>query len=353
MDHISSTLDELNLDQVTQEINGLFDYQTLSLKDVVINVIAGEGTDTINQLVLYVKSSLLSELGDFKTIFATILLLGVLSAVFSEFGKLFENRQISDLSYYLIYLMMIMILLQITEQGIAITTQTLEAISDFSKILIPTYCLSIGLASGTATSIAFYEVALVIIYAIEKLLLVLIIPIIYAYVFLAVMNGIGRDGRLDGVIKVMNKGICMLLKLVLTLISCFGVLQAMITPVIDSVKTNSIQKLVAMIPGIGAYLNTATEVVYGSAVLVKNAIGIAGIIMLMVLCATPLIKLALITISLKLAGAVAGIVADQRMNRSIEQVAEGSGMLLRTAATAVALFVITIAVIAVTTNRGF
>ncbi len=352
-DFASSSLDELHLDQVTEQMNGLFEYQTPSLHDIVINALQGNNADTVNQVILYVKASLFSEMGDFKTIFSSILILGLLSAVFTEFGKLFENRQIADLSYYMIYLMMVILLLQVMEQGIFVATQTLESISDFSKILIPTYCLSVGLASGETTAITFYEVSLLIIFVIEKLLLILVIPFVYAYAFLAAMNGIGPDGRMDGMIRLLGKGVGMMLKLILTLISCFGIIQAMITPVIDSVKSNSLQKLVAAIPGIGGYINTATEVVYGSAVLVKNAVGIGGIILLVILCAAPIVKLAVITVSLKLAGAITGIAADHRMNRCIEQVAEGSGMLLRTAVTAMALFIITIAVVAVTTNRGF
>ncbi len=350
---VEGNLEELRLDEVAERLRGLFQEETPTLSEVIINALSGKNADTAGQLLDYVKSVLFSEFGDFKTIFVSVLLLGLLSALFSELGRLFENHQIADLSYYLIYLMMVMILLQVTEIGLEITTQILGDISDFSKILIPTYCLSVGLAGGSTTAVIFYELALIIIFVIEKLLVVLIVPMIYAYVFLAVMNGIGADGRMDGILTFLKKGIQTILKLTLTVISCFGVLQAMITPVIDSVKSNSIQKLVAVIPGIGSYINTATEVVYGSAVLVKNAVGIAGILLLVALCIIPLVKLAMLTLALKLSGAVAGVVADKRMNRCMEQVSEGSGMLLRTAATGMGLFVITIAVVAVTTNRGF
>lgn len=353
MAEIQNNLEELKLGEVAEELQGLFQEQTPTLNEIITNALVGKNEDTLGQLAEYLKTVFFSEFADFKTIFTTILILGILSALFSELGRLFQNHQIADLSYYLIYLMMVMVLLQATGLGMEITTQVLGDITDFSKILIPTYCLSIGLAGGSTTAVIFYELTLVIIFVVEKILTVFIVPLIYAYVFLAAMNGIGPDARLDGILKFLKKAIQMILKLILTLISCYGILQAMITPVIDSVKSNSIQKLVAIIPGIGSYINTATEVVYGSAVLVKNAVGIAGILMLTVLCIVPLVKLSVLTVALKLSGAVAGVVADKRMNRCVEQVAEGNGMLLRAAATGMGLFVISIAVIAVTTNRGF
>lgn len=350
---VSGTMEELHLDEVAEKLKMLFYHDAPSLSEVITNALSGKNSDTLKQLVSYVETTLFSSFGDFKKIFTAVLLLGLLSAIFSEMGKIFENRQIADLGFYMIYLMMVIILLQVTEQGIDTTAQILCDISDFSGILIPTYCLSVGLAGGSTTAVVFYEIALVMIFMVEKVLSTLMIPMIYAYVFLAAMNGIGTDGRLDGILNLMKKGICILIKAIVMVISCFGLLQAMITPVIDSVRSTSVQKLVSVIPGIGNYINTATEVVYGSAVVIKNAVGVAGILLLVALCIPPLVKLAVLTLALKFAGAIAGIVADKRMNRCVEQVSEGSGMLLRTASAGMALFVITIAIVAVTTNRGF
>ena len=139
----------------------------------------------------------------------------------------------------------------------------------------------------------------------------------------------------------------------MTVISGIGLLQGMITPVIDSVSTGALQKLVSVIPGIGGFVDTASDVVYGSAILVKNAVGVAGILILLFLCAMPLFKLFLLALSLKAAAAISGVVADVRMSRCVEQVSEGSVLLLKTMTCAMGLFIVTIAVIAVTTNRGF
>lgn len=352
-DYITDALENLRLDEVTGKLQQLFEGPSVSLKEIVMNAITGNNGSTLKQLALYMRQEFFADIGDYRGIFVSVLLLGLLSAVFSEFGRLFEGKQIADLSYYIIYLMMVTVLLQVMERGIALTSNTLENIADFSRILIPTYCLSVGLAAGGTTAIAFYEIALLIIFMIERMMLILIIPCIYSYVFLAVMNGIGPDSRMDGIVKLLKKGIQLILKLVITAISCFGVLQAIITPVLDSVQSNTLQTLAASIPGIGGFINTATEVVYGSAVLVKNAVGVAGIILLIILCVEPLIQLAFLTFALKAAAAVMGIVADRRMNHCVEQISDGSDLLFRSAATAMALFVITISIVAVTTNRGF
>lgn len=345
--------ESLRLEELSEKLEGMFEGPEFSFFDLIVNALSGKNRMSVSLIWDSVREGLSDGFGDYKMIFASILILGIFSAVFAQFGQLFESRQVAEISYDIVFLMTVTVLLKIMQRGMDITEESLLTISDFSKLLVPTFCMSVGIASGATTAVAFYELALIVIYLIEHLLLVAVIPMIYAYTLLSVINGISADGRMEGILSFTKKAIGFVLKCCFTVISGFGLLQGMITPVIDSVKTGTLQKLASVIPGIGGFINTATDVVYGSAILVKNAVGVAGILLLLVLCATPLFWLLLLTVSLKAAAAVSGVVADARMSRCVEQVSEGSVLLLRTLMCAMALFIVTVAVIAVTTNRGF
>lgn len=353
MDMTVDFTQSLGLEELSERIGGVFGGSDLSFFDLILNALKGENGLSLKWIFHSVRQAVGAEAADYKMIFASILIIGIFSAVFAQFGQLFESRQVADISYDIAFLLMVMVLLKIMQKGMDIAQESLLTIADFSKLLVPTYCLSVGFAAGSTTAIAFYELALIVIYLIENLLLVAVVPMIYVYTLLSVMSGISSDGRLDGILNFTKKGISFVLKCCVTAISGIGLLQGMITPVIDSVSTGALQKLVSVIPGIGGFVNTASDVVYGSAVLVKNAVGVAGILLLLLLCAMPLLKLLLLALSLKAAAAISGVVADARMSRCVEQVSEGSVLLLRTLTCAMALFIVTVAVIAVTTNRGF
>lgn len=353
MDMTVDFTQSLGLQELSERIGGIFAQTDISFFDLILNALKGENGLSLKWIFDSVRQAVGAEAADYKMIFASILILGIFSAVFAQFGELFESRQVADISYDIAFLLMAMVLLKIMQKGMDITQESLLTIADFSKLLVPTYCLSVGFAAGSATAVAFYELALIVIYLIENLLLVAALPMIYVYTLLSVMSGISSDGRLDGILVYIKKGIGFVLKCCVAAISGIGLLQGMITPVIDSVNTGALQKLASMIPAIGGYVNAATDVVYGSAVLIKNAVGVAGILLLLLLCAMPLFKLLLLTLSLKAAAAVSSVVADARMSRCVEQVSEGSVLLFKTMVCAMALFIVTIAVISVTTNRGF
>lgn len=353
MDLTVDFTDSLGLRDLSERIGSVFSETDLSFFDLIVNAMKGENGLSLKCIWNSVREAFSTEAADYKTIFASILILGIFSAVFAQFGQLFESRQIADISYDIVFLLMAMLLLKIMQKGIDITQESLQTIADFSKLLVPTYCLSVGFAAGHATAVAFYELALIVIYIVENLLLVAVVPLIYVYTLLSVMGGISSDNRMDGILMLTKKGIGFALKCCVTVISGIGLLQGMITPVLDSVNTGALKKLASVIPGIGGFVDTASDVVYGSAILVKNAVGVAGILLLLFLCAMPLFKLFLLALSLKAAAAVSGVAADARMSRCVDQVSEGSVMLLKTMTCAMALFIVTIAVIAVTTNRGF
>ena len=126
----------------------------------------------------------------------------------------------------------------------------------------------------------------------------------------------------------------------------------MIAPVLDSLRVSAVKKAIGAIPGIGNLAEGVTEMVIGSAVLIKNSIGILMLLLLLAVCLVPLVKLLVIAGMMKGSAALAGIVSDKRITGCTDRVGDGSLLLFKAAFTAVALFMITIAVVAYTTGKG-
>ena len=91
----------------------------------------------------------------------------------------------------------------------------------------------------------------------------------------------------------------------------------------------------------------------GSAVVIKNSIGVILLILLLVLCAAPIFQIFSVAFILKGAAAFMGIVGNKRITSCVDRTGDICMLLLRTTATAILLFMITLAVVATATNRGF
>lgn len=346
-------LDEYHFTDVQKQLNEIFPNSQISLTDMLKSVMSGENEWSFSLLWDAFKGSLLGEIGNLKGIFISLLFIGIIAAIFTNFSGLFENHQIADISYYLMYLFLITILLRTFSMAMDTGKETIGSIVVFVKILIPVFYIALGMAGGLLSAAAFYQLVLILIFCVQSLLMTFVIPVIYSYVFLVVINGLSDDDRFSSMAEMLKKGIRYLLNLCITLVTGIGILQSMITPVIDSVKVGMVQKVASAIPGIGNIADSVTQMVLGSAVLIKNSVGVVFFLLLLFLCAAPVLKLLLMTFVLKGSAAVIGMVCDKRMARCAEQVGEGSGLLLKTVITAMALFLISIAIVVISTSKGY
>ncbi len=343
---------EYDMDEIKDNLNEIIPEYDFDIQEILQQIIKGKIGEAIKLLWEGVKGKLLSEVSGMKNIFASILILGIISALFSTFSDVFKSHQIADISFYFLYLLLMTILMRTFLVAANITSEAVGNIVLFIKMFIPTYFMAVGAATGTATAVVYYQFTLFLAYGIEKLLLSLVLPLIYGYVLMALMNGIWAEERLALILDFIKKGITAGLKVAMGAITGLSLFQSMITPVIDSLKTSAVKKAVSVIPGIGNIAEGVTEMVIGSAVLIKNSIGILMLLLLLAICLIPLFKLLVIACMMKGSAALVGIISDNRITGCTDRVGDGSFLLLRTTFTSVALFIITIAIVAYTTGKG-
>lgn len=184
------------MDEVEKGMDRLMPGYELDMKGVWKSIVHGRITEAAAILWDGVKGKLVSELAGMKNIFASIVVLGIVSALFSNFSDVFQNHQIADISFYFLYLLLISVLMKAFLAASDIAGQTVENIVLFIKMFIPTYFIAVGAATGAVTGAAYYQFMFVLAYGVEKIILSFLIPLIYSYVLLALVNGIWAEDRL-------------------------------------------------------------------------------------------------------------------------------------------------------------
>lgn len=345
-------LDELGMENLDKDIRKLLPDQRQSFTELVKEIASGNEKLNIELIKESIKDGIIGNVGEMKKIIGSILLLGIMASLFSNFGHIFKNHQIVDISFYFIYMLFMLLLLVSFQSAMEIAVTMLENTILFMKLLIPTFFTVISFTSATMTAVIFHQFMFVIITLVESVLVTILIPATSIYIFLSLVNGLGEEDRFASMIELIHRGIEGILKVMIAAIGGMGFFQSMITPVMDSVKTATVQKAISAIPGVGRVADSISEVVLGSTILIKNSVGVVFVILLLTLCAAPLIRIFMLAMIMKLSAALIGIVTDKRMTNCANQVGDGTFLILRIAMTAVALIIITIAIILSTTNRG-
>lgn len=343
---------ETNFNLAEETFQSLFPEYHFDGKQVLSLILQGNITGAVKMLISELGSLIRAQFREIKTIFAMILILGITAALFSNFADIFQSHQVSDIAFYFIYLLLIAMLLKVFGNAASIVKEMLNQLITFVQLFIPAYLITIGTAAGAASATAYYQLFLLVIYLIEKFYLSLLMPITYCFILLSVINGVWMEERLNLLLDLIKKVVDGSIKITLGIITGFNLLQSMISPIVDALESSALKKAVSVIPGIGNLTEGMFEMVVGSAVLIKNSIGIYITIVMIFVCVLPIIKLLLLAGVLKTGAALIGIVSDKRMTNCANRVGDASLLLLKLALSSIGLFIISIAVMACSTNRG-
>lgn len=350
LSYIDSWLTSYDMSSIEQGVDDLFPGMNIDASQLLSMIMQGEISEAFKVLVVQVKGSFSGEVKGIRQVFIYILILGVVSALFSGFSDLFAGQQIAQAGFYFLYLFLMVILTKVFLVVSEIAQAAVENIVLFVKLFIPTYFMAVGAAQGAASAVYYYQMMLVIAYLVESFFNAVLIPFIYSYVMLALLNGLWAEEKLTLLLEFLEKGIVLALKISMGAVTGLSLVQAVILPVASQLKISSLRKAMSAIPGIGGVAEGVTELVLGSAVLIKNSMGVLLLVLLLGACILPLLKILIVTGTVKLGAAITGIVSDKRIAACTDRVGIGCFLLLRCVFTAMALFIIVIAVVSYTVS---
>lgn len=343
-----SVMDREEFSDVDQVLDDVLTTPHISFKEFITDLITGNTKFNLETIQNYLLQEIFGQAYTLKKSFIPILIIAIAASMMSNLSSLLESRQITDISYYIVYMLMLAVLVESFVSAVTIANDVLDKLVMFMKTLMPAYFLTVALSSGVTTATVFYQFVLMLITAVNWLFLKILIPMVNIYVILVLVNNLAKEDYLSKFADLIKMGIEWILKVTLTGVIGFNVLQGLISPAVDSFKATVLNKTISVIPGVGNAVNAVTEMVVGSAVLIKNGVGVAAIVFILILCALPMIQLWVFAVAFKLAAAVVQPISDKRMISCIGCIGDGSRLLLKVISTSIVLFLITIAIVTAT-----
>lgn len=348
----TSLLDEVDFTELNELLKENESTRGFDFKNLVKQLISGEELDK-GRLFDTIKDSILYEVSASRDYMLQIILLVAAFALLYNFTNVFEHAAVTDISFYIVYMILLALLLKSFQLISGVLTDTLGTTLDFMRALMPAFCLTMVFSTGTVTAMGFYQLTLFLLYIIEAVLIYGVVPAVHIYVMLELVNHLTKEEMISRLTELIQRLVEWVLKFLFTLVIGINVVQGLLSPVIDGFKTTMFAKTASMLPGVGASAGAVAEVMVGSGIIIKNGVGIAGILVVLLLCAGPLLKVGIMTLMYKLSAAIIQPIADKRMAGCINGMGEGARLLGKVLVTANVMLLLTIALVtaATTWNR--
>jgi len=322
-------LKEINLTDVQKMLDDFMGADSFSMKETLIKLTRGERAFSKEAVQEFVYRFFFYQLDQEKELFVKLILLILLSAVFTSFAEVFENNQIGDISFFVVYLLFFTILMDSFSKMSSSLEKTISWMTEMMKGLAPAYYMTVCAASGAASAVVFYEGVLLMVWGIQWLLLTVLLPASGMYVLLQLVNSLSREEMLGKMAELLNTAVSWGLKSLLAAVVGLQIIRNLVAPVMDSVKRGLLSKAAGALPGVGNAVNMVTELVVTSAVLVKNCLGVVILVVFVLIGAGPMLHYGILSLLYRLLAAVAQPVSDRRMVRALGTMGEGCALLLR------------------------
>lgn len=344
-------LEEIEFGELDRFVKGAFPEERITFEDVLDALLSGEETLPKELIAGYVSDTLFYALKTNKSSMVSLLLLVIAAAVFSNFSSVFGSRQVAQIGFYIVYILLVTTCLQGFKATVQEVTESLEKLTGFMQVLSPVYFLTMSIAVGSVSAIAFYQLTLLVIYLVELFILHFLLPLVHVYLMLQVINFLSEEAYLTKLAELTQTVIAWSMKTALAVVTGLGFLRGIMGPAMDTVKRSTFTKGAEMIPGVGDAIGGVTEMILGTAVMLKNGIGAAGAILVVGICLVPILNMGTLTLLYRGAAALIQPISDKRIVEVVNSVGVGCQMLLQVTFTTGVLFLITIAVAAAAAGR--
>ena len=334
-DEIIKELDFTDINAQTQDLPEKMDFEKM------VNKLVTEGTGGLDAGMIceYIADLFFYEITAAKPMFLQMFAIGLL---FALYGKVMMTRQgyVSQMSFFIVYLGVVLLLLQSFALISEVVDQGIDRLVAFMTAFVPLYAATLFCSGNAASAGSFYQLAFGLMYLLELGM---------KFIFL-LMDNLFEETKLGKMAQLFEDGIRLVLKGGLTAVMGIGVVQSLIVPARDRLSTNSIFNSISAVPGVGNTFGSAAEILLGSGILIKNSIGAAALILLLVIGMTPLLKSFCFSVMYRLTAAFLAPVADSRIAQCVQAAARGCALFCTIQLDALLLFFITTSIISVSTS---
>ena len=344
--------DYLELSDLEEKLRGMTDFSDLSFSDLVLELLQGKLPSGISGLWGEVWRLLFSYLGGQKQLAVQILLIALFSAVCTNFIRVFENSQIADISFYMMYLLIGTLLIGAFAEMQSLTVNTLKSLFQFVTLLLPAYVVTIVFSAGSISALGFYELTLLSVHILQLLFIKMVLPLIQIYVVFLFFNQLTQEDLFSQASEFLKTLLEWILKTTTAILVGLQTIQCLVAPAVDTLKNSTAHRIVKALPGVGGLMDSAAETIAGSALVIKNAVGVAGMIAVLLICLLPFLKLGLSVLLFRLLCAMLQPISEKRMVDCIRSFSDGVMLLMKTMLAGLAVFLVSLAMITASVRGG-
>ena len=350
---LESQQDSLNISSFIEETKKYTQntFEDLDMGEIFSSAITG---DIDNERLLKTFFNIAGEeVLDCISILGSIVVIIVIHSILKSISEGLENKSISQITYYVQYILIVTLIMTNFADVLSMVTTSINNLVGFMNSLIP-ILITLMLTTGNIASAGIIEpIILFIITFIGNFITSVLIPFVLIANVLGIVSKVSDRVQVDKLSKFFNSSVVWVLGIVLTIFVGVLSVEGSLSSTVDGITAKTAKAAVTnFIPVVGKILGDAVDTVIGCSNVLKNAVGIIGVIVILCICVGPIIKLAVLMALYYLAGAVCQPIADDKIVKLLDQMGDTFKMLLAIMCSVSVMLIVGTTLVIKITNSG-
>ena len=276
-----------------------------SQKGSLMDFVSGEKQFSFNEWFKGIAKFVFHELLVNGKLLGSLILLTIFSMFLQSLQNAFEQSSISKVAYAIVYMVLIILALNSFHVAIEYTKETIEMMISFLMALIPLLLALIATSGGVISAAFFHPVLLFLMNTSGILIQYVVLPLLFFAAILSIVSTMTDHYKVTQLAQLLRNFAIGILGAFMTVFLGVISVQGTSSAVADGVTLRTAKFVTGnFIPVIGRMFTDAADTVINASVLLKNTVGMAGVIILLMITTFPAIKILIISFIYKLAASL-------------------------------------------------
>lgn len=283
-----------------------------------------------------------------------IMVIAVLCGILRHMKDTFHNPSVGEISYFVCYMVVVILILQSLFSILQIGRSGIEQMVGFMQILFPILTALLIAMGGMASSAVMQPGIALLMGVVGTFLKNTMLPMILLLAILTMVSYIGTKVQITRLSKLINNLCVWTLGGVFTIFIGVLTIQGVMAASFDGISIRTAKFAIdTFVPIVGGMFSQTLDTIIGCSLLLKNAVGAAGLFIIAMICLLPALRILVLLLLYKLAGALLEPITDPRISDCLNSIGNILTLLLVTVMSIAVMFFMTVTLLIAAGNLSF
>lgn len=322
-----------------------------SFKSMIERLIKGEFNLNASNIFSALINLLFEDVLEFLPILTSIIAIAILCSFINSIKSNVSGKSVGDIVHFVCFSVIVILVVKSVVSMVGLTTNTLTIIQAQMEAIFPIMLTLLASIGGNVSVALFQPTVALLTSSIVAIFTKFVMPIFIFTLIFSIISNLTDTIKLNKFTGFFNSLFKYVIGFVLTIFTAFLSIQGITANSHDGVSFRTAKYAIrSYVPILGGYLSDGLDVILTSSVLIKNAIGVSGMILLFATILIPLVKIIVFQLCLKLTSAILEPIADAKISNFVNGVSKTISMLVVMILGVSFMYVISMGILTATAN---